>query len=139
MSYKRRVLSLNCTVFVLSEGGEGSMIIGCSALDVPRTNCISFVSLCSRELRGRREQFVNVCNGDFCDSNNEKKKLANIQYIRSCCFFPPCLCYVYVLFTKKKKKSFQMLQRSANTIIVQTQRLIASSAWLFFFVFIEFN
>lgn len=68
MSYERRLLLfcffvfffLNCTVFVLS-GGEGSMIIVCSALDVPRTNCNSFVSLCLRELHGGREQFVNVC------------------------------------------------------------------------------
>lgn len=48
-------------MFVLSGGGEESMIIVCSALDVPRTNCNSFVSLCPRELHGGREQFVNVC------------------------------------------------------------------------------
>lgn len=43
MSYERRVLSLNCTVCAFR--GEGTMIIVCSALDVPGTNSGSFVSV----------------------------------------------------------------------------------------------
>lgn len=77
-----RVLSLNCTVFVLSGWGEGSVIIVCSALDVPRTNCGTFLSLHPRELHGRREQFVIVCKGDICDSRMKNillNKLLNVR------------------------------------------------------------
>lgn len=62
------------------------MIIVCSALDVPRTNCNSFVSLCSHELHGRREQFVNVCK-EISVTHSMKKKLANIQCIRTSFIF----------------------------------------------------
>lgn len=41
----RRVWHCVCVFFL--GGGEGSVIIACSALDVPGTNCGSFVSLCS--------------------------------------------------------------------------------------------
>lgn len=77
------------------------MII-CSALDVPRTNCNSFVSLCSHELHGRREQFVNVCE-KISVTQTMKKKLANIQSISTsfiCSFM--CRRNVWVLFTKNK-------------------------------------
>lgn len=80
--------------------GEGSMIIVCSALDVPRTNCNSFVSLCSHELHGRREQFVSVCK-EISVTQTMKKKLATIQSIRTsviCSFLRSR--NVCVLFTK---------------------------------------